>query len=173
MRGLLPCSSPSLIPSNPDWSSGSTCLLLCGDLRRLSPGRLCCSSKRSLAKSGCCVSAVAPAASWPLPPQSRAPTWSSQVSPRAQLIPPQEGCPSLGLLLRPAFLTLRCRPTPAGLVRGPPVVPFVLALGNMPASDSYVRDPLPYPQLCRLLLGPELQPAPVQIRLVQHQNPFT
>jgi hypothetical protein len=54
MRGLLPRSLPSPIPYNPDLSSGSIFWLICGDLRRLSPGRLCCISKRSLAKSGCC-----------------------------------------------------------------------------------------------------------------------
>ena len=53
MRGLLPRSLPSLIPYNPDLSSGSSCSLFCGDLRRLSPGHLCCSSKTSLTKSGC------------------------------------------------------------------------------------------------------------------------
>ena len=52
MCGLLPRSLPSPIPCNSDLSSGSSCLLFCGDLRRLIPGRLCCSSKRSLARSG-------------------------------------------------------------------------------------------------------------------------
>ena len=53
MRGLLPRSLLSPIPYKPDLSSGWSLLLFCGDLRRLSPGRLCCSSRRSLAKSGC------------------------------------------------------------------------------------------------------------------------
>ena len=55
MRGLLPRSLPSPIPHNTVLSSGSSCSLVCGDLRRLSPGSLCCSSKRSLAKSGFAV----------------------------------------------------------------------------------------------------------------------
>ena len=54
MRGLLPRFLPPPIPYNPDLGSGSNCLLCCGDLRRLSSGRLCCSSKTSLSKSGCC-----------------------------------------------------------------------------------------------------------------------
>ena len=49
MRGLLPRSLPFPIPYNPDLSSG--CSLFCGDLRRLSPGRLCCNSRRSRANA--------------------------------------------------------------------------------------------------------------------------
>ena len=45
MCGLLPRSLPSPIPHNPYQSSGSSWSLASGDLRRLSPGRLCCSSK--------------------------------------------------------------------------------------------------------------------------------
>ena len=52
MRGLLPRSLPSLIPYNRDLSPGLSWSLFCGDMRRLSPGRLCRSSGRPLAKSG-------------------------------------------------------------------------------------------------------------------------
>ena len=52
MRGLLPRSLPSPIPYSPNLNSGSICSLFCGDLRRLSPGRLCCRSQRSLAEAG-------------------------------------------------------------------------------------------------------------------------
>ena len=51
MRGLMPRSLPSLFPCNADRSSGTLCSSVCGGPRRLSPGRLCCSSKRYLAKS--------------------------------------------------------------------------------------------------------------------------
>ena len=55
MRGLLPRSLPSPIAYSLDLSAGSVCLLLWGELRRLSPGRLCCSSKIYLGKSGFAV----------------------------------------------------------------------------------------------------------------------
>ena len=54
MRGLLPRSLPSPIPYNSDQSSGFICWSFCGVRRRLSSGRLRCSSKISLVKPGCC-----------------------------------------------------------------------------------------------------------------------
>ena len=53
MRGLWPRSLPSPIPYNPDLSSGSNGSSFCGELRCLSSSRLSCSSRRSLAQSGC------------------------------------------------------------------------------------------------------------------------
>ena len=44
MHGLLTRSLPSPIPYHP-WPEFWLCSLFCGDLRRLSPGRLCCSLK--------------------------------------------------------------------------------------------------------------------------------
>ena len=48
MRDLLLRSLPSPIPDSPGRSSGSPCSSFWGVLRRSGPGRLCCSSKRSL-----------------------------------------------------------------------------------------------------------------------------
>ena len=72
MRGLWPRSPRSPIPYNLDLSSVSACSLFCGDLHRLSPGCLRCSSKISLAKSGCCGQFFAGDSLHPPPPPPRA-----------------------------------------------------------------------------------------------------